>query len=59
MKKYNKNKNMFPIVSNQIDREMHLKEHFLNISLKEMLDVPKDEEVKQALIDKNFYWQAW
>lgn len=55
MKKYNKNKNMFPIVSNQIDREMHLKEHFLNISLKEMLDVPKDEEVKQALIDKNFY----
>ena len=55
MKKHNKNKNTFPIISSQVDREMHLKEHFLNISLKEMLDIPKDEEVKQALIDKKFY----
>ncbi|RGC14673.1 hypothetical protein DXA09_20515 [Absiella sp. AM54-8XD] len=55
MKKYNRNKNAFPIISSQMDREMHLKRDFLNISIKGLLDIPKDEEVKQALIDKKFY----
>ena len=55
MKKYNKNKNAFPIISSQMEREMHLKNIFLNISSKDILTLPKDEEVRQVLIDKRFY----
>lgn len=55
MKKYNKNKNAFPIISNSMWQEMRLKEYFLNISLKEIMDTPDDNDVKKSLEDKNFY----
>lgn len=55
MKKYNKNKNAFPVISTSMWQKMRLKEHFLNISLKEIMNSPNDEEVKKALKDKNFY----
>ena len=55
MKKYNKNKNAFPIISNLIGVEMHLRECFLNTSLKEIMDTPNDNDVKKAIEDKNFY----
>lgn len=55
MKKYNKNKSTFPVISHSMEQEMHLKEYFLNISKEEIVENPNDEEVKKALIDKNFY----
>ncbi len=55
MKKYNKNKNAFPVISNSMGQEMRLREHFLNISLKEILESPNDEDVKKALLEKKFY----
>ena len=55
MKKYNKNKNVFPVISSSMGQEMRLREYFLNISLKEIMDEPSDEELKCAIADKKFY----
>lgn len=55
MKKYNKNKNAFPVISSSMGQEMRLREYFLNISLKGIMDEPSDEELKKAIEDKKFY----
>lgn len=55
MKKYNKNKNAFPVISSSMGQEMRLREYFLNISLKGIMDEPSDDEIKQAIVDKKFY----
>lgn len=55
MKKYNKNKNSFPVISNSMEQEMRLRKHFLNISLKGIIDEPSDDELKEAIADKKFY----
>ena len=55
MKKYNKNKNPFPVISSSMGQEMRLREYFLNISLKGIMDEPSDEELKKAIEDKKFY----
>lgn len=55
MKKYNKNKNAFPVISSSMSKEMRLREYFLNISLKGIMDDPSDDEIKEAIIDKKFY----
>lgn len=55
MKKYNKNKNTFPVISGSMEQEMRLREYFLNISLKGLADDVSDDELKQAITDKKFY----
>lgn len=55
MKKYNKNKNTFPVISNSMIQEMKLREYFLNISLKHISEEPSDDEIKEAILKKNFY----
>lgn len=55
MKKYNENKNLFPIISSSMGKEMKLREYFLNISLKEIGEEPNDEELKEAITAKEFY----
>ena len=55
MKKYNKNKSLFPKILTDVGQEMKLKEYFLNISLKEISEDASDEEIKKAITDKNFY----
>lgn len=55
MKKYNKNKNAFPVISSSMSQEMRLKEYFLNISLKEIMEEPSDDELKQSIAEKKFY----
>lgn len=55
MKKNNKNKNAFPVISYSMGQEMKLKECFLNISLKGILDEPSDDEIKKAICEKKFY----
>ncbi|MBD5135507.1 MAG: hypothetical protein HDT39_06020 [Lachnospiraceae bacterium] len=55
MKKYNKNTNAFPVISSSMGQEMRLREHFLNISLKGIMEEPSDEELKEAITDKKFY----
>lgn len=55
MKKSNKNKNAFPVITSQMMQEMRLKEYFLNISLKEIKDEPNDEELKEVIAEKKFY----
>lgn len=55
MKKFNKNKNVFPIISSSVGQEMELREIFLNISLKEIKDDPGDEDLKKVIEEKKFY----
>ena len=55
MKKYNKNKNAFPVISNEMLYEMRLREHFLNISLKGITEEPNENEIKEAIKEKSFY----
>lgn len=55
MKKSNKNRNTFPSISNALMQNMRLKEYFLNISLKEFMDEPSVDEIKQTIKDKRFY----
>ena len=55
MKKYNKNKNAFPVISSSMGQEMRLREYFLNISLKGIMDEPSDDELKKVIADKKFY----
>lgn len=55
MKKYNKNKNAFPVISSSMGQEMRLREYFLNISLKGIMDEPRDDELKKVIADKTFY----
>lgn len=56
MKKYNKNSNMFPIVSTNMSRQFRLREYFLSISLKELeKETVTDEELKEAILNKKFY----
>lgn len=55
MKKYNKNKNAFPVISNEMLYEMRLREHFLNISLKGITEEPNENEIKEAIKEKAFY----
>lgn len=55
MKKYNNNKNKFPVISNSMIQEMKLREYFLNISLKHISEEPSDDEIKEAILKKNFY----
>lgn len=55
MKKYNRNKNAFPVVTSDLARELKLKEHFLNISLKGMEEAVYSEELKTAISEKKFY----
>lgn len=55
MKKYNKNKNTFPVISPVMGQELRLKEHFLNTSIKNLREDVTDEELKNAIAEKNFY----
>lgn len=55
MKKFNKNKNVFPIISSSMGQEMGLREIFLNISLKEIKEDPSDEDLKKIIEEKKFY----
>ena len=55
MRKWNKNRNMFPVISNTMGQEMRLREYFLNISLDKIKESPNDDEVKEAIKNKNFY----
>lgn len=55
MRKWNKNSNMFPVISNTMGQEMRLREYFLNISLDKIKESPNDDEVKEAIKNKNFY----
>jgi len=55
MKKYNKNKNAFPIITTNMSQEMRLREYFLNISLKELNEEVTDDDIKKAIVDRKFY----
>ena len=55
MKKYSKNKNLFPSISVDMKEEMRLRECFLNTPLKNIMEEVSDEELKKAIIDKKFY----
>ena len=55
MKKFNKNKHNFPVISNAMLQEMRLKEYFLNISLNEFKDEPSADEIKKTIKDKRFH----
>ena len=55
MRKWNKNSNMFPVISNTMGQEMRLREYFLNISLDKIKESPNDDEVKEVIKNKNFY----
>jgi len=55
MRKYNKNKSAFPILTNKLMQNMQLAEHFLNLSLKDLGEDVTDDEVKQTIATRNFY----
>jgi hypothetical protein len=55
MKKYNKNKNAFPVITMDLEKEMRLREYVLNISLKELTEKVSDEEICKILENKSFY----
>lgn len=54
MKKINKNKNTFPVITNSMEHEMRLTEYFLNVPLKKIVE-PNDDEIKEAIKKKKFY----
>lgn len=55
MKKYNKNRTAFPVIPNWKLEEMKLSEYFLNINQKHISEEPIDDEIKEAIMKKNFY----
>ena len=55
MRKYNKNKSAFPILTNKLMQNMQLAEHFINLSLKDLGEDVTDDEVKQTIATRNFY----
>lgn len=55
MKKYNKNRTAFPVIPNRKLDEMKLSEYFLNINQKHISEEPSDDEIKEAIMKKNFY----
>lgn len=55
MKKYNKNKSAFPVISTNMSQEMRLREYFLNISLKELKEEVTDEDIKETIVNRKFY----
>lgn len=58
MKKYNKNKNTFPIITSNLAQEMRMREYFLNISIKDfekLKEEVSDDEIKQVIADRKFY----
>lgn len=55
MKKYNKNRTAFPVIPNWKLEEMKLSEYFLNINQKHISEEPSDDEIKEAIMKKNFY----
>lgn len=55
MKRSNKNKNAFPVLSSKMEKEMKLKEHFLNISLKRIGEEPEEDELKAIITEQKFY----
>ncbi|MGO5136796.1 hypothetical protein ACTQ31_08695 [Clostridium butyricum] len=55
MKRYNRNKNNFPIISGNMNDQMRISEHFLNIPLTNSESILSDEQLKEIIKDKKFY----